>query len=99
MKLQLLLHPHRRNPEGIASVRRISALLGLKPTAEGKATISADAAPETLQSLMGRDEARLTQGKAQAENIDLPVPDALRDYVQSITVPMPHTYFDADDES
>jgi hypothetical protein len=91
MKLQLLLHPHRRSPEAIATVKKISQSLGILPTAEGAATISADVDPSTFQSLFGTppDESLFSD---PASSPPLLIPESLRSHVQSISVAPHHIY-------
>jgi hypothetical protein len=91
MKLQFLVHPQHRSPEAIARVKQIAQSLGIVPTAEGAATISAEADPATFQSLFGiaPDEKLFAN---PATNQTLPVPDPLKDYVQSISVAPRHVY-------
>ena len=91
MKLQLLVHPHHRSPEAIATVKQIAQRLGIVPTAEGAATISAEADAATFQALFGTspDEKLFAN---PVTNQTLPVPDPLKDYVQSISVAPRHIY-------
>lgn len=91
MKLQLLVHAQYRNPEAIATVKEIAQRLGMVPTTQGAATISADADAATFQSLFGvpPDESLFTN---PANSQTLPVPDLLQDYVQSISVAPRHIY-------
>lgn len=93
MKLQLLLHPDRRKPEAIALAKQIAATLGILPTAEGATTISAAVSPEIFESLFGKPP----DPKEYADpvkNEPLPVPQPLRDLVQSITVAPGHVYME-----
>jgi hypothetical protein len=91
MKLQMLLHPHHRNSEGIAKAKRISETLGIRPTAEGQASISADVDEEKYTSLFGAEAPiQPPAGPMAAES--LTVPEPLQEYVQSISIAPPHLY-------
>jgi len=91
MKLQLLLHPDRRSPDAIAEVRKVAQSLGITPTTEGAATISADVDPNTFQTLFGMppDENLFSD---PVKSLPLPVPESLRSHVQSISVAPIHIY-------
>jgi hypothetical protein len=91
MKLQLLLHPHQRTPDGIASAKRLSSSLGIHPTAEGAATISAEVDEDTFQSLFKTPPEGSSSGTSATKE-SLAVPDELKDYVQSISVAPHHLY-------
>jgi len=91
MKVQLLLHPNRRTPDGIAMVKQIAHSLGIIRTAEGAASISADVDPNTFKTLFKTppDESLFSD---PANSQPLPVPESLRSHVQSITVAPRHIY-------
>ncbi len=91
MKLQLLLHPHQRNRDAIATTKKISTSLGIHPTAEGVATISAEVDENTFQSLFGIPPEENSSDISAAKE-SLSVPDPLKEYVQSIAVAPPHLY-------
>lgn len=99
IKLQILLRPTRRNPEAIAEVQRIAQPLGIRPTASGAASISAEIDRSRFKSLFGKDvqevQARASGSRdfgaaAGFASGDLTVPEPLREYVQSITVAPAH---------
>jgi hypothetical protein len=91
LRLQLLLHPDRRTPEAVAAVKQILGSLGIVPTAAGAATISAEVDANTFQTLFGEspDESRFAD---PAKSKALPIPEPLKNYVQSITVAPRHIY-------
>jgi hypothetical protein len=91
MKLQLLMHPHCRNDEAIAAAKNISQSLGISPTAEGGATVSAEVDLDTFQSLFGKPPTE-PSGPESVSDESLPVPEPLREYVQSISVAPRHIY-------
>jgi hypothetical protein len=91
MKLQLLLHPHQRNCDAVATTKKISTSLGIHPTAEGAATISADVDEDTFQSLFGIPPEENSSNTSAAKE-SLSVPDPLKEYVQSISVAPHHLY-------
>jgi len=85
IKLQILLRAEWRTASGVEEARKLLASLGLKPTASGAATISAEAELEHFESLFHVKAG----GQASA---DLAVPQALAKYVASISVAPTHTY-------
>lgn len=91
VKLQVLLHSEHRNPEGLARVRQASAALGIRPTTQGEATISAEVDEQTYKSVFGEDPG--TQNVSFGSG-SLPIPESLKEYVQSISIAPPHIYMD-----
>jgi hypothetical protein len=101
IKLQILLRRQCRTPEAADEVRKILLSLGLKPTAVGLATLSADAEPSRFESLFGMKATEIlpqppgkTDFGASGGHVspDLPVPGPLQPYVESISAAPPHTY-------
>jgi hypothetical protein len=105
VKLQVLLRPEWRTPDGVANVLSILQTLGINPTVSGQAAISAEAPPDAFELLFGPQAAqRVTQvpprGPADRDSgrsggqlsPDLSIPPALQPFVQSITTAPPHLY-------
>ena len=89
MKLQLLLRPEARTPEGKAAVRRICESLGIQLTAEGGVTFSANINDDQFSTLFGH------AADARAAALTAPplkVPDQLREFIETISVPPSHIY-------
>ena len=82
-KVQILLREPWRNKEGVAVVRKIAESLGIEPTASGVATVSGRIGRGAFESLFG-------MGAETAPA--LPIPELLREYVESITIAPPHIY-------
>jgi hypothetical protein len=91
VKLQVLLLSQHRNPEGLAKVRKASAVLGIRPTAQGEATISADVDEQTYKSIFGE---YLSTQDVSFQSGSLPIPESLKEYVQSISIAPLHIYMD-----
>jgi hypothetical protein len=103
IKLQVLLRREWRTSEGIEEVRKILTSIGLKPTASGAATISAEAEPERFESLFGVKATEIAPrgpggtdfgASGGHDSPELAVPAQLAQYVQSISAAPPHTYFE-----
>jgi hypothetical protein len=103
IKLQVLLRREWRTSDGIEQVRKILTSIGLKPTASGLATISAEAEPERFESLFGVKATEIAPrgpGKTDFgtsgghESAELAVPAQLAQYVQSISAAPPHAYLE-----
>lgn len=101
--LQILLRKESRTAEGIAAVQKILAALGLKPTASGLATISAEVNAELFESLFGVKATEIAPrgpggtdfgASGGHDSAELAVPAQLARYVQSISAAPPHTYFE-----
>jgi hypothetical protein len=101
--LQILLRKEWRTSDGIEEVRKILITLGLKPTASGLVTVSAEAEPERFESLFGvKATAIAPRGPGETDfgtsgghaAAELAVPAQLAQYVQSISAAPPHTYLD-----
>jgi len=98
-----LLRREWRTSEGIEEVRKILTSIGLKPTASGAATISAEAEPERFESLFGVKATEIAPrgpggtdfgASGGHDSPELAVPAQLAQYVQSISAAPPHTYFE-----
>ena len=85
--LQILLRSEWRTPQGVEDVKRILESLGITPTGQGSATISAELDPELFEKLFGASSTSL--GLAEK---DLAVPPELQRHLQSISVAPPHIY-------
>src|SRR5438445_9561747 len=94
LKLQLLLQKGQRDEQTSHAVQTVLEELGLRPTAAGAATVSAEVDDEDFERVFGRKAGEAEPpGRTRdiafsddAEKVELPVPDRLRDYVASITV-------------
>ncbi len=101
LKLQILLRKEYRKPEGIAAVKQIVSGLGIEPTSTGLASLSGQISQEAFESMFSSTvRASSPQpmtaepgGASNSEYRELPVPEPLKDYVESITVAPPHIYF------
>jgi hypothetical protein len=99
-KLQILLRKEYRKPEGIAAVKQIVSGFGIEPTSTGLASLSGEISQEAFESMFS-STARPSSppmtveagGASNSEYRELPVPERLREYVESITVAPPHIYF------
>lgn len=89
VKLQVLLRKERRTPEGMAAVRGILESLGITPSASGSATVSATVEAGRLEAIFG-PVAPVIQFQADT----LPIPEALTEYVESITVAPKHIHME-----
>lgn len=98
--LSLTLHPTNRTPAGVARAQQAAADLGLHPTAAGRATISCRVSTEKFAELFGQPPAAVKARRpGDADKgapggfaaADLPVPDALAEWVESISVTPPAT--------
>jgi hypothetical protein len=81
IKLQMLLCPDWRHEGGVATVIDELQQLGIKVTASGRVTVSAETSHETFRHLFGREP--------DTEAFDapsLPVPISLRPYVENVSV-------------
>jgi len=99
--LQILLRKEARTADGIAAVQKILTALGVKLTASGLASISAEVAPERFEALFGvKATAIAPRGPGETDagasgghvSPDLAVPALLAQHVQSISAAPPHTY-------
>ncbi len=99
VKLQILLKPAWRSPEGVERAEAIASALNLRPTARGAATVSAEVESPAFEALFGSAPPSEPPAQPPGRNFtafpdpprrDLPVPEPLRDLVQSITVAPPH---------
>ena len=91
MKIQVLLHPQQRNPSGVENAKQILQSLGIRPTAAGAASISAEADPEKFQSIFGIPPPENLPPDA-VSGPSLSVPEPLKDYVESISIAPRHIY-------
>lgn len=100
IKLQILLHEPWRTSEGVERVRELIESMGMKPTSQGRATLSAAISKDSfeqifqtpVQEVASRPPSDNDSGRsAGAIAGDLPIPKPLRQYVESITVASPYT--------
>lgn len=94
MKLQVLLHPQQRNPSGVENAKRILQSLGIRPTAAGAASISAEVDAEKFQSVFGIPPPESLPADAVSAQ-SLSVPEQLKDYVESISIAPRHIYMNS----
>jgi len=99
VKVQILLRKEWRTPEGIATVKRIAASLGIAPTASGAASVSGAIESKAFEALFGVKARRLSPRPRSGTDSGSPgsgdsgalrVPEPLQEYVGSITVAPPH---------
>ncbi|MGO9454346.1 MAG: hypothetical protein ACLQDV_25355 [Candidatus Binataceae bacterium] len=99
IKLQLLLNPKWRTPEGIAQVKRVAQSLGITPTVTGAASISAEMESGPFEKLFVTKATPIAARKPTATDFGtsggftsagLAVPETLSEFVQSVTVAPPH---------
>ncbi len=102
IKLQILLQKPWRTPEGVEQVRKIIKSIGLKPTAKGSTTVSAEISKDSFEELFKTTATEVAAkppgtrdfGKSGGHaSGDLPVPEPLQKYVESITVASPYLRF------
>jgi hypothetical protein len=79
-----------RTESGVATVLSLIESLGIAPTATGAASISGRVEQGRFESLFG-SPAETADGITIATPA-LPIPEALRKYVKSITVAPQHTF-------
>jgi hypothetical protein len=99
VRLQFLLKPQWRNPEGIRKVCDVLQAHGLRSTASGRVTVSARASPAVVQRLFGDVETN-----PQGPSIDdkrsgaLPVPADLETYIENVSVAPRHVQMDSPED-
>jgi hypothetical protein len=100
VKLQLLLRKEWRNAEGINHVKRIASSVGLTPTTAGTASVSAVISLVDFEATFGKPVEGVDPRPPGQRDFgspggyvseDLPVPDPLKGYIESISVAPPHT--------
>ncbi len=96
MKLQVLLHPQQRNPSGVENAKQILQSLGIRPTATGAASISAEVDDEKFQSIFGIPPPEGSSAGAVSTET-LPVPESLKNCVASISIAPRHIYMNSPD--
>ena len=98
--LSLMLRQAARTPNGVARVQQAAAALGLEPTTAGRATVSCRVSTEKFAELFGepppavasRSPGRSDKGTPGGyASADLPVPAALAEWVESLSVMPPAT--------
>ena len=99
IKLQILLSRPWRTAEGVETVRELAAAVGIKPTAEGRTTISAEVTPDEFAEIFRTSVQEVEPRPAGDRDFgssgghvagELPIPQPLRKYVESITVAAPY---------
>lgn len=94
LKLQLLLQKGHRDEQASRAVQEVLTDLGIRPTAAGEVTVSAEIDAPDFERLFGRkpeepDTPRDIGAlgfRGEPSAAELPIPDRLRDYVANITV-------------
>ena len=86
MRLQLLLKRESRNPAAIQAAHETLKAAGITPTASGAATISGEVSPEAFRTLF--------PGASETSSDALPVPKALAQHVESVTLAPQHLRFE-----
>ena len=89
IRLQLLLKTAWRNDAGRAAVTKALTELGIRPTQSGAASVSARISPLALEKAFNIAASELDAGRSEGV---LPVSPSLREFVESITVALPHVY-------
>jgi hypothetical protein len=101
VKLQVLLRPEWRNPQGLANVLSILPSLGIQPSVSGRVSISAEVSTESFERLFGVQAQEMPARGPAAQDLgqsgghvsaELSVPQVLQPFVQSITAAPPHLY-------
>ncbi len=92
IRLQLVLRAEWRNARGVAKVRGLLRSLGFEPVGAGRATVSARSDPDAFAEAFGAAPVEAAD-LARDAGAGLSVPDALRPFVESITVAPAHQYF------
>ncbi|MDT4952396.1 MAG: hypothetical protein QOJ02_534 [Acidobacteriota bacterium] len=99
IKLQILLGESWRTAEGVEHVRKLATSLGIKLTAEGHTTISAEMNRDDfakmfqapVQEIAPQPPGERDFGRSGGDvSGDLPIPEPLQKYVESITVASPY---------
>lgn len=99
IKLQILIRQPWRTVEGVERVRGVASSLGIKPTAAGRATISAEVGEQGFEAMFHRPlQEVLPQPPGSSDfgrsggyvSGDLPIPEPLKEYIESITVAPPY---------
>jgi len=89
VRLQILLRKERRTPESVAAVRRILESLGIRVSASGAATVSAAVEADRIEAIFGE-----VRPLIQFRTDTLPIPELLRDYLESVSVSPKHIYLE-----
>jgi hypothetical protein len=88
--LQMLLKKAARNPAGVQDARAAAASVGMRPTASGRATVSAEATPDVFHRLF---EAPADDAPGAAtEPRALTVPAELEHVVEQISIAPRHRH-------
>lgn len=99
IKLQILLHQPWRTAEGLERVSKLMKSMGIKPTTGGRATVSAEITKDAFESIFKRPVQKVAAQPSGSRDFgrsggdisgDLPIPEALQKYVESITVASPY---------
>ena len=93
VRLQLLLKKDSRHPAGVEEAHAAAAAAGMKPTASGMVTISAEATPEVFRRLFPAATYDAGGAEVSAQH-DLAVPAELEHVVERISVAPPHLHMD-----
>jgi hypothetical protein len=103
VKLQLLLRREWRNAEGIDHAKRLAPTIGLNITAAGAASVSAETGPADFERIFGTRVEEIAPRPPGQQDFgspggyaagDLPVPEPLQPYVETISVAPPYTRMD-----
>lgn len=102
VKLQILLRQPWRTADGVERVRTLASALGIKPTAEGRATISGELGEQAFEAMFHTSLQKVSPQPPSTADFgrsggyvadDLPIPDELKEYIESITVAPPYVRF------
>ena len=102
IKLQILLRQPWRTSEGIEQVRDLIKSMGIKPTTEGRTTVSAEITKDAFETIFKTPVQKAAAQPPGSRDFgksgghvsgDLPIPESLKKYVESITVASPYLRF------
>ena len=87
----MLVRTDARDAHGIAGLEAALRGLGFEVTGAGRASVSARATPDAFTAVFGDAPGVSTYRMTAAASRGLPVPAALTDYVESISIAPRHT--------
>jgi hypothetical protein len=97
VRLQLLLKPEKRNPHASGEASHAVQRLGMHLSGSGLATLSARVGRADFERIFGRAPELPNAGtggnKPVSSAAELPIPDELKEHVESITEAPEHQQF------
>ena len=91
IRLQVLVRKDARTARTVADLETALRALGFEVTGAGKASVSARATAEAFNAVFGEAPPASSYAAAAPANRALPVPPALAEYVESISVAPRHS--------